>query len=155
MWGRAAPRGMWNFPVTPSVVEVWSLNHWTTGEAVLNIFFKLFCFKTLFLCLFWAVLALCCYVGFSLASARGGRSLVEVPGSLVAEGGRWARRFQQVWAPGSRVSGCGTRTCCSAACGILLNQESNPFLLHWQVDFFFFFFFITEPQGKPCFGFYI
>ena len=78
---------MWNFPVTPSVVEVWSLNHWATGEAVVNIFFKFFCFKKLFLCLFWAVLGLCCYVGFSLVWARGGCSLVAVCGSLVAEGG--------------------------------------------------------------------
>ena len=30
--------------------------------------------------------------------------------------------------------------CCSAACGIFLDQGSNPHPLHWQADSFFFFF---------------
>ena len=36
---------------------------------------------------------------------------------------------------------------CFVACGIFLDQGSNPYPLHWQVDFFF----TTEPPGKPYF----
>ena len=33
-----------------------------------------------------------------------------------------------------RLSGCGSRARCSAACGILPDQGSNPCPLHWQAD---------------------
>ena len=36
------------------------------------------------------------------------------------------------------------RLSCSVACGIFLDQGSNPCLLHWQAVSFF-----TEPPGKP------
>ena len=35
---------------------------------------------------------------------------------------------------------------CFVACGIFLDQGSNPYPLHWQVDFF-----TTEPPGNPYF----
>ena len=35
--------------------------------------------------------------------------------------------------------------CCSIACGIFPDQESNLCLLPWQADGFF----TTEPPGKP------
>ena len=44
------------------------------------------------------------------------------------------------------------RLSCSAACGIFLDQGSNPCPLHWQADSFFFFlaggFLTTVPPGK-------
>ena len=33
-----------------------------------------------------------------------------------------------------RLSSCGSRPSCSAACGIFPDQGSNPCLLHWQTD---------------------
>ena len=38
------------------------------------------------------------------------------------------------WALERRLSGVMHRLCCSVACGIFLDQGSNPCPLHWQVD---------------------
>ena len=84
---------MWNFPTTPSVVEVWSLNHWATGEAVLNIFFRFYCFKKIFL-FFLAVLGLCCSTGFPLVVENGGSSLVVVCRLLIAVASLVEHRLQ-------------------------------------------------------------
>ena len=42
---------------------------------------------------------------------------------------------QQLWPPGlkHKLNGCGTWVSCSLACGIFLDQGSNPSLLYWQV----------------------
>ena len=63
-------------------------------------------------------------------TAAGGLSLVEEPGSLQSTGSR-LHRLQKLWQAGLVVvhglSG-------SLACGISLDQGSNPCLLHWQAD---------------------
>ena len=48
------------------------------------------------------------------------------------------------WAPEHRPVSCGSRVCCSKACGIS-GQGSDPCLLHCQANSF------TEPPGKPPF----
>ena len=54
------------------------------------------------------------------------------------------------WAPERRLSSCAHGSSCSTACGILLDQGSNPCPLHWQAD--------SQPlrhQGSPgcnCFN---
>ena len=45
-----------------------------------------------------------------------------------------------LYSPGSVAAAHGPS--CSATCGIFLDQELNPCLLHWQAD-------STEPPGKP------
>ena len=86
-----------------------------------------------------AVLGLHCCLGFSLVSVSGACSLVEVHrllvtmASLVAE----KRALGNVGSIGA-FSGLlsigsitvGHRLSCSEACGILLDQGSNPYLLH-------------------------
>ena len=72
-------------------------------------------------------------MGFSLVVSSGGFSLVVVRELLIVVA--------------SRVSCCGARALdawasvvvtfrldCPTASGIFLDQESNPCLLHWQVD---------------------
>ena len=63
-----------------------------------------------------AMLSLCCHAGFSPVVAHGlptaAASLVQYVGSAVAAYG----------------------LSCPKACGIFLDQRSNPCLLHWQVD---------------------
>ena len=89
-----------------------------------------------------AVPGLQCSVGFF---SRCSEWLLVVVASLVAE-----QRLQGAHAsvgavPGpSRTSAVvgARRLSCSTACGIL-DQGSNPCLLHWQEDF------STEPQGNP------
>ena len=57
-----------------------------------------------------------------------------IAASLVAE-----HRLQM-----RRLSNCGSRASCSAACGIFPDQGSNPCPLHWQAD--------SQPlrhQGSP------
>ena len=48
--------------------------------------------------------------------------------------------LQGLWASGVVAQ----RLRCSEACGIFVDQGSNPRPLHWQGGFF-----ITEPPGKP------
>ena len=61
----------------PRAVEAQSLNYWTSREVRGCLFFVFNDF--IYLCLFLAVLGLCCCVGFSLVAASRGHSLVEVP----------------------------------------------------------------------------
>ena len=100
----------------------------------------------LFICLFLAVLGLCCCLGFSLVSVSRGYSSLWYRGySLVAQWwllllwgtGSRVRRLQQLWFPGSRAQAQWFR--CSSlvapwALGILPDWGLNPHLLHWQVD---------------------
>ena len=88
---------------------------------------------------FLAVLGLCCSMGLALVSASWGCSLVAVRGLLLLRSvGSRARRLQQARVPGSR-SAVVAHSPVALQYVILPNQESNPCLPHWQVDFFFFF----------------
>ena len=91
----------------------------------------------------------CCTRAFSSCGKRGllfvaVRGLLNVVASLVAEYGAWA---SVVVAHGLQSTGSvvvAPRLSCSAACGILPDQGSNPCPLHWQAD--------SQPlrhQGSP------
>ena len=85
-----------------------------------------------------------------------GAAVAAVPGSaavpLVGEHRLCGARASAVVARGlsscssraleHRLSSCEPWLRCSVACGIFLDQESNPRLLHWQAGFF-----STEPLG--------
>ena len=77
-------------------------------------------------------------MAFSLVVASRGYSPGEVHGllivvaSLVAGYGLQARRLQQLQPMGSVV--VAYRLSSYKACGIFLDQGSNPCLLHWQED---------------------
>ena len=121
----------------------------------------IFSYKFYFLVFgFLAALGLrCCARTFSSCSERGllfvmVRGLLIVVASVVAEHGLQAHGLQQLQHTGSVVVGCRLQSSgsvvvvhelsCSAACGILPDQESNPCPLHWQVD--------SQPlrhQGSP------
>ena len=101
-------------------------------------------FSLLLFYLFLAVLGLCCCIGFSLVVASRGCSLVTVQRLLSAVASLAAEpRFQGAQ---FQFSSCGSWSLehssivgvhglsCSEACGIFLDQGSNPCLLHWQVD---------------------
>ena len=83
--------------------------------------------------------------GFSLAAACG---LLIVVASLAVEHRLEGSQAAGVAAPrlqsaGSIVMAHGLS--CPEACGIFLEQELNPCLLHWQVDSF-----PLGHQGGPC-----
>ena len=92
--------------------------------------------------------------GLSLVAASGGHSSSRCAGLSLS-------RPLLLWSTGSRRTGSvvvAHRLSCSAACGIFLDQGSNPCPLHWQADsqplrhqgspniFFFFFFFLCQPK---------
>ena len=80
-----------------------------------------------------------CARAFSSCGKRGPLFIavcgpLTIAASLVAE-----HRLQT-----HRLSSCGSRASCSAACGIFPDQGSNPCPLHWQAD--------SQPlrhQGSP------
>ena len=90
-----------------------------------------------------AVRGLCCCADLSLVVVC---RLPVAVASLVAEHGCQGLWASAVMACGLKLSGCGSQvlehrlSSCgtwdqlSAACGILLDQRSNPCLLHWEVD---------------------
>ena len=90
------------------------------------LFFKLW----VFICLFMAVLGLrFCARSFSSCGKRGPlfiavRGPLTIAASLVAE-----HRLQT-----RRLSNCAHGPCCSAACGIFPDQDSNLCPLNWQAD---------------------
>ena len=85
---------------------------------------------------------LCCYMGFSLVVAGGGCLLVVLHRILIAVASRSGAQVCSVqgsgiaaptlWSTDSVAVAHGLS--CSAAFGILLDQGSNPCLLHWQAD---------------------
>ena len=75
------------------------------------------------------MLGLHCSKGFSLAAVSSRYSLVTGP-RLIAVASPVA--VPRLWKIGSAV--VTHRLRCSAACGSLLDQRSNPCLLHWQAD---------------------
>ena len=105
-------------------------------------FLQIYLFIYLFLWLCWVS-----------ASARG-------PPPVAASGGHsssWCAglspsRPLPLWSTGSRRTGSAIVAhgpSCSAACGILPDQGSNPCPLHWQAD--------SQPlhhQGSPSYLFY-
>ena len=115
-----------------------------TFEEYWPIIIIIFFIATLFIYLFLAVLGLRFVRGLSLVAASGGHSSsrcagLSVAASLVAE--HSSRRA------GSVVVAHGPS--CSAACGILPDQGSNPCALHWQAD--------SQPlrhQGSPRWAFF-
>ena len=92
--------------------------------------------------LFLAVLGLHCCAVFSLVSASRGYSLIVACGLLVAVASLVVEHcLQDTWAQQLQFLGSQERLkvvanwlSCSTACGIFLDQGSNPCLLHWQVD---------------------
>ena len=82
--------------------------------------------------------------GFSLVAASGGHSSSRCVGLSLS----WPLLL---WSTGSRRAGSvvvAHGPSCSAACGILPDQGSNPCPLHWQAD--------SQPlrhQGSPLFYF--
>ena len=84
-----------------------------------------------------------CCMSFSLFAASRAHSLVVVRRlptavvSLVPEHGLQGLGISAVVAPRLWSTGLMVavhRLSCSVACGILLDQGSNPCLLHWQAD---------------------
>ena len=107
------------------------------GLSCLIYFYFIFYF---FYILFLAVLGLrFCVRAFSSCGERGPLFIavcrpLTIAASLVAE-----HRLQT-----RRLSSCGSRASCSAACGIFPDQGSNPCPLHWQAE--------SQPlrhQGSP------
>ena len=107
-------------------------------------FFNFFFFLILSICLFiylWLCWVFVSVRGLSLVAASGGHSSSRCAGlspsrplSLRSTGSRHA---------GPAIVAHGSS--CSAACGILPDQGSNPRSLHWQAD--------SQPlrhQGSPC-----
>ena len=85
-----------------------------------------------------AVLGLHCYAGFYLVAVSGA-TLVMVCRLFICSS------FSCCGAQALECLGfsnCGSQASLPLACGILLDQELNPCLLHWQVDP------TTEPPGK-------
>ena len=125
---------------------------WLLGAGGVRSFSFFGCIGSLLLC-----------VGFSCGEQ--GQLFVAVCGlialaSLVVEHGLQVHRLQQLQHMGSVVVACRLQSAgsivvahglsCSVACGILLDQGSNPYPLHRQVD--------SQPlrhQGSPKWGVFV
>ena len=128
----------WNRPEYTSILELSDTNYLKIMLYYIqrNVFFLNFQFLKIFWNLFLAVLGLCCCAwAFSSCSERGLLfvavcRLLIVMASLVAEHRLQVRRLRS----------CGSRalerrlSSCFVACGIFLDQGSNPCPLHWQAD---------------------
>ena len=101
-------------------------------------------------------------LGFSLAVMSRGYSLVVVHGLFIAvsslvERSLWSTGSRctgasAVAAPGLQSTGSGVvshELSCFEICGIILDQGSNPYLLHWQVDSL-----PLNHQGSPQIHYY-
>ena len=115
----------------PKPKKISQCHYYIYNECITSFFFFNF---------FLAVLGLCfCARAFSSCGKRGPLFIavhgpLTIVASLVAE-----HRLQT-----RRLSNCGSRPSCSAACGILPDQGSNLCPLHWQVG--------SQPlchQGSP------
>ena len=106
-------------------------------------FFK----KNLFIYIFyfWLHWVFIAALGLSLVAASGGYSLLWCAGFslqwllLLRSTGSRCMGFSSCGSRAleRRLSSCGARLSCFAACGIFLDQGSNPCPLHWQADSFF------------------
>ena len=108
-------------------------------------FFNLF-FYLLFIIYFWLYWVFVSVRGLSLVAASGGHSSSRCAGLSLS-------RPLLLWSTGSRCAGSVVMAhgpSCSAACGILPDQGSNPCPLHWQAD--------SQPlrqQGSPVDLFFV
>ena len=102
--------------------------------------YKLFNINFFFFNLLWAVLGLCCWMGFPLVVVRAGHSSCGVSFSLQWLLLLWSMGFSTwaaevevhgLWGAGSVV--VAHRLSCSMACRIFLDWGLNLCLLHWQV----------------------
>ena len=99
----------------------WILNHCATREALFSFFFFKDVFWLYLFIYFWLCWVFVSVRGLPLAAASGGHSL----------------SWPLLRSTGSRRSGSvvvAHGPSCSAACGILPDQGSNPCPLHWQAD---------------------
>ena len=116
------------------------LNLVTFTEILLYSFFFINLFIYLFISLFWLCWVFVSVRGLSLAVASGGHSSSRCAGLSLS-------RSLLLRSTGSSRSGSvvvAHGPSCSAACGILPDQGSNPCPLHWQAD--------SQPlrhQGSP------
>ena len=85
--------------------------------------------ETMYLFFFLAVLGLCCCRASPLVVASRGYCLTQWTGFSLQQ-----LLLLSVSSRMHRLNSCGAWLCCSAACGILLDQGSNLCLLHWQVE---------------------
>ena len=99
-----------------------------------------FLFIYLFIYYLWLCWVFISVRGLSLVAASGGHSPWRCAGLSLSRPLLW-------WSTGSRRAGSAIVAhgpSCSAACGILQDQGSNPCPLHWQAD--------SQPlrhQGRP------
>ena len=126
----------------PSISEIFyvlALGRWSYSYILFFFFFLIYLFIYLWLC--WVFVSV---RGFSLVVASGGHSSSRCAGLSLS-------RPLLLRSTGSRRAGSvvvAHRPSCSAACGILPDQGSNPCPLHWQAD--------SRPlrhQGSPLLGF--
>ena len=107
-------------------------------------FFNLFIYLFIFLFFFWLCWVFIAVRGLSLVTASGGHSSSWCAGLSLSR--PLLLRSTSSRRAGSVVVAHGPS--CSAACGILPDQGSNPCPLHWQAD--------SQPlrhQGSPWLGF--
>ena len=116
-------------PMSPAV-EVQSLNHWTAKEVLICPILFFFFFLILFIYLFMAVLGLRFCARALSSRGKWGPLFIAVRGPLTVAASLVAEHRLQT----RRLSNCGHGPSCSAACGILPDQGSNPCPLHWQAD---------------------
>ena len=105
---------------------------------VVVVFFKEFLYLFIYLWLCWVFVSV---RGLSLVAASGGHSSSRCAGLSLSR--PLLLRSTSSRCAGSAVVAHGPS--CSAACGILPDQGSNPCPLHWQAD--------SQPlrhQGSPC-----
>ena len=85
----------------------------------------------------------CCFAGF-FSSCREQGLLSCCGARALGPAGFSSRRRCELWSTSSEV--VGHRLSSSAACGVVLDQGSNPCLLYWRVDFL-----PLSHQGSPLY----
>ena len=90
----------------------------------------IYLFILLILFIFWLCWVFVATRGLSLAAASGGYSSLRSLGFALP----WLLLSRSTGSRGAGSVVVAQGLSCSAACGILLDQDSNPCPLHWQVD---------------------
>ena len=124
----------WLLPLLPKhkvLVNSCHLGHSISKEnKCLFFFLKGMLFIYLFIYLFWLCWVFVSVRGLSLVAVSGGHSSSRCAGLSLS-------RPLLLWSTGSRCAGSvvvAHGLSRSAACGIFLDQGSNPCSLHWQAD---------------------